>query len=149
MAKILFRKLEENLIGSVVTIFKNDEELLLSKVDPSLYTVKEISDSEYQDVILGKKRILNCVNNVIVYENIEGDFYKNKEDLKIHISFFINQIEILFNNRNDHWNHNKLSFFLNILKNFNYEEIQYPMTKTFQEHLKEKNIDIPNILYFI
>lgn len=149
MAKILFRKSEENLIGSIITIFKNEEELSASKINPLLYTVKEIPDSEYQDVILGKKRIINCVNNIVIYEDIDGDFYKNKEDLKIHILFYINEIDKLLKNRPDHYNYNKLSTFLNILNNFNYEEIQYPMTETFQEHLNSKKIEIPNIIYLI
>jgi hypothetical protein len=149
MAKVVFQKSGEHLIGSIVTIFKNEGELLASKMDPLLYTVKEIPDSEYQNVILGKKRIVNCVNNAVIYENIDGDFYKNKEDLKIHILFYINQIDNLLINRPDHWNQSKLSLFLNVLKNFNYEEIQYPMTETFQEHLNSKNIEILNIVNLI
>ena len=149
MAKLLFRKSEENLIGSIITIFKNEGELSASKMDPLLYTVKEITDSEYQDVVLGKKRIINCTNGTVNYEDINGDLYKNKEDLKIHVSFFINEIDKLLKNRSDHYNYNKLSTFLNILNNFNYEEVQYPMIKTFQEHLNSKNIEIPNAIYLV
>lgn len=148
MAKILFRKSDEHLIGSVVTIFKNDTEFLASKINTSFCTIKEISDVDYQNIILCKKRIVNCVNNIVVYEDVD-DLYKNKEDLKIHISFFIKQIEFLLTNRPDHWNYNKLSTFLNELKNFNYEEMQYPMIKTFQEHLNSKNVEIPNIVHLI
>jgi hypothetical protein len=149
MAKVLFTKTHEHLKGNVLTIFKNDEELPLSKINLLFYTAIDISELDYQNVVLGKKRIINYLNNTVVYENIDGDFYKNKEDLKTHISFFINEIDKLLKNKPDYWNYNKLSVFLNVLKNFNYDEIQYPMTMTFQEHLNSKNIEIPNILYLI
>jgi hypothetical protein len=149
MAKVLFTKAHEHLKGHVLTIFKNDEELSLSKINLLFYTAIDFSELDYQNVVLGKKRIINYLNNTVVYENIDGDFYKNKEDLKTHISFFINEIDKLLKNKPDYWNYNKLSVFLNVLKNFNYDEIQYPMTMTFQEHLNSKNIEIPNILYLI
>jgi hypothetical protein len=149
MAKVLFTKAHEHLKGHVLTIFKNDEELSLSKINLSFYTAIDISDLDYQNIVLGKKRIINFVNNTVMYENIDGDFYKNKEDLKTYISFFINEIDRLLKNNPDHWNHSKLSVFLSVLKNFNYNEIQYPMTITFQEHLNSKNIEIPNIIHLI
>jgi hypothetical protein len=86
MAKILFSKNFEHLHGSVYSIYKNENELSLSGVNKNLFTVVEINDQDYKNIIFFKKKIINYTNGVVNYLDITSDLFKTKEDLQEIIS---------------------------------------------------------------
>lgn len=76
MAKVLFLKDSENAVGSVFRIAANDAEVAnLNIVDTSLYTIKDISDADFNAVRLNEKEIVSYSGDTINTSSLDINFF--------------------------------------------------------------------------
>lgn len=146
MSYFIFKKNSENQIGNLYKIAKNKDDLdsiNLGHIDN--YTIIEDSEQNFNDVRLNLKSIITYSNNKITYENISVNFNK-PEHLKEYINKVIKYINDFLKFNENSVKYNLWNSYLIQLKNFNVDNIEFPLNYSLEKYFEENNQISLNIL---
>jgi hypothetical protein len=145
MAYFIFNKNGDNVEGTLSRIAENINDLNNLNITQSVYKIIEDTLENFNLVKLEKKIALSYNNDSITYINFSPKF-NSKEDLKESINEKIKNIQNFINLNPNHPDKNKWNNYISQLKNFDTNTINYPLTKSLEEHFNDIGQTSLNIL---
>lgn len=130
----------------VYKIASNDEDKNNLNCDYSIYTAISVSDVDFNNVKQAKS-YFTYENNAIVSNTISSFIWENVDSLKSyheHIKQMLS--EFLTNVTSSHVFYTRAQNYLNTLNNFNYDNITFPLAKSWETYCEENSIDYLNSL---
>ena len=143
MSYIIFNKLGDNVEGSFSRIAENITDLNNFNIIKSDYKIIEISSEDFNLIKLGKKNVVSYNGNTVNYTNETHNWSLNT--LKIYVDNCQKEIENFLKQNINHPDKNKWSNYLSQLKNFDLNTLNYPFTKSLEEHFNDIGQNALNI----
>lgn len=145
MYYFIFSKNLNNISGTLYKIAENQNDLNNLNIIVSDYKIIQESETNFNNVKYGTKKIISYNNDTISFEE-NTNSYTNKQKLKEHIDVQKEKItEFLINNKNhllyDRWNN-----YYNQLNNLNLDTITFPLNKSLEQHFNDLGQPSLNIL---
>ena len=147
MAYIIFKKNTENQAGTYYKIAENDADLNTLKIDSNIYTTITDTQNNFNLVKLNNKDIVSYSGNTIVYQDSLNN-YLSKETLVTYVENVKKVLKQFLDNNLSHSWYTKVNNYYNIISSPTILDdiTTYPFTKSFEQYLSEKNIEVINPL---
>lgn len=149
MSYFIFLKNSDDIEGTLYKIAENEYDFNNLNIDKSSYKIIEDSQSNFEAVKYGTKRVLKYNNNIIIHEDIvptpiadhlnkKGDIIKSaKEQLNDNISSYKENIKNFLKNNPNHPLFDRWNKYYNQLNSLNLDSIIYPFTKTLEQYFND------------
>jgi len=143
MAYIIFKKNTENQTGTYFRIVENEADLNSFKLEEQYIAIQETQDN-FNAIRLNQKGIVSYNNNIITYEPAYPTNYLTKESLITDVNIQKNNLKNFLDKNTTHYMFNKINAYYTVLSNPTlFDEITtFPFTKTIEQYLFEKNVEI-------
>ena len=133
MSFFIFLNNLDNVEGTLYKIAENQSDLNNLNISQSDYKIIEDSQSNFNLVKFGNKCAIKYSNNIITFIDQTTSFV-NKEELKLYIDEFKNQIKQFTDNNPNHPLLNRWSNYYNQLNNLNLDNINYTLTMSLEQY---------------
>jgi hypothetical protein len=147
MSYFIFAKNLDNVEGTLCSIAENNSDLTSLNIDQSNYKIIEVSQTNFDAVKYGTKKIIKYNSDNIIYINIEDilarpnttHFFNTKENLNNYIENYKNRIKQFTENNKNHSLFDRWNNYYNQLNSLNLDSITYPLDKSLEQYFKDQN----------
>jgi len=145
MSYFIFKKDSDNIDASLYKIAENEFDLNNLNINQEHYKIIEDSQSNFDLVKYGQKIAISYNENIINYVN-PNPRQINKHFLKLTISSYKESILNFLKSNINHPLYGKWSNYIDQLNSLDVENIEYPLTITLEQYLKDQGKTSLNIL---
>lgn len=136
MSYFIFNGNGDNVEGTISRIAENMADLNNLNIIQSTYKIIEDTSENFNLTRLGKKYPISYNNDIINYSYYPVKF-NSKDQLKKTIEEQIKSIKNFIEQNSNHPDKNKWDNYASQLNNFNINSINYPFTKSLEEHFND------------
>ena len=132
----IFTKDSDGIEGTLYKICENQFDLDSLNIQKDSYKIIEDSQFNFNLLKHGNKFPIKYNNNIITYVD-QTFLFMNKEQLKIYVDNFKNQIKQFTDNNPNHSSFSLWNNYYNQLNNLNLDNITYPLNKSLEQYFSD------------
>jgi hypothetical protein len=136
MSYFIFTKNSDGIEGTIYKICENQFDLDSLNIQKDSYKIIEDSQFNFNLLKHGNKFPIKYNNNIITYVD-QTFLFMNKEQLKIYVYNFKNQIKQFTDNNPNHSSFSLWNNYYNQLNNLNLDNITYPLNKSLEQYFSD------------
>ena len=145
MSYFIFGKNLDNISGTLYKIAENESDLNNLNIINNDYKIIEDSQSNFNLVKLGNKRVDKYNNNTITYIDLTISFF-DKNEIQNYINNLKQEIKQFTDNNPNHPLFSRWSNYYTQLNNLNLDSITYPLNKSLEQYFDDLGQTSYNIL---